>query len=128
MKIGEFSRVVGLSKDTIRYYEKIGLIKPKVINKHRYYKEKELDDLAAIIKLIRNGFSLDEIKRMFQLAENVEKDQKLDDEALARLMELIVIFENKNEEMLERERILVVKAVLERAIGKNEYMNRLNRH
>lgn len=128
MKIGEFSKVVGLSKDTIRYYEKIGLIKPEVINSHRNYTEEELDNLDTIVKLKRNGFSLDEIKRMFHLTENVKKGQKINNEELTRLMELKAMFSKKYEEMLEREReITEIKAVLERANSKIEYINRLNR-
>ena len=40
MKIGEFATCTGLSKDTIRYYEKIDLLHPEIKNKHREYKNK----------------------------------------------------------------------------------------
>ncbi|RDW21875.1 hypothetical protein CWR48_02225 [Oceanobacillus arenosus] len=65
---------------------------------------------------------------MFHLAENVEKDQKLNKEALNRLMELKDMFSKKYEEMLKREReIMEIKAVLERANSKIEYLNLRNR-
>ncbi|WP_170140665.1 hypothetical protein [Oceanobacillus arenosus] len=49
-------------------------------------------------------------------------------EALNRLMELKDMFSKKYEEMLKREReIMEIKAVLERANSKIEYLNLRNR-
>lgn len=62
MKIGELSKKVDLSKDTIRYYEKIGLISPAIINKVRIYSEKDLLRLKSIQILKTARFSLMEIK------------------------------------------------------------------
>jgi len=39
MKIGEFALCTGLSKDTIRYYEKINLLHPALKNNQREYNE-----------------------------------------------------------------------------------------
>lgn len=62
MKIGELSKTVDLSKDTIRYYEKMGLISPTIINKVRIYSEKDLLRLKSIQILKTARFSLMEIK------------------------------------------------------------------
>ena len=50
---------------TIRYYDEINLLKPKVIDKftsYRYYDEDSLQEYYSIILLKQMGFSLDEIK------------------------------------------------------------------
>ena len=60
MQVGEFAKLVNASKDTIRHYEEMKLIKPKW-NKHRKdYQEKEVNDFQVIIELkgSRNGIKL----------------------------------------------------------------------
>ena len=64
-KIGEFANVVKSNIKTIRYYDEINLLKPKVIDKftsYRYYDEDSLQEYYSIILLKQMGFSLDEIK------------------------------------------------------------------
>lgn len=56
MKIGEFAICTGLSKDTIRYYEKMNLLQPEIKNKHRYYNKKDIDIVEAILKLNKRDF------------------------------------------------------------------------
>ena len=62
MLIGEFARRVGVSTDTIRFYEKVGFFSgSRTDNGYRYYTEKDLGtaDLIASGKSI--GFSLRDI-------------------------------------------------------------------
>ncbi len=64
-KIGEFANVVKSNIKTIRYYDEINLLKPKVIDKftsYRYYDEDNVREYYAIILLKQMGFSLEEIK------------------------------------------------------------------
>ncbi len=64
-KIGEFANIVKSNIKTIRYYDEINLLKPKVIDKftsYRYYDEDSLQEYYSIILLKQMGFSLDEIK------------------------------------------------------------------
>ena len=64
-KIGEFSKLTGLSNKTLRFYDEIGLLKPSRIDSftnYRYYDEKDLEIYRKIIYLKSLGFSLVEIK------------------------------------------------------------------
>ena len=64
-KIGEFANVVKSNIKTIRYYDEIDLLKPRVIDKftsYRYYDEDNVREYYAIILLKQMGFSLEEIK------------------------------------------------------------------
>lgn len=64
-KIGEFANVVKSNIKTIRYYDEIDLLKPKVIDKftsYRYYDEDNVREYYAIILLKQMSFSLEEIK------------------------------------------------------------------
>lgn len=71
MFISELSRKSGFSQDTIRYYEKIGLIQlskeARLPNHYKAYSVSVLNRLQAIQELKALGFSLKEIKEMLQL-------------------------------------------------------------
>ncbi|MBE0456262.1 MAG: MerR family transcriptional regulator [Pseudoalteromonas prydzensis] len=64
MKIAEFEKQTGLSRDTLRYYEKIGMLTPPVRagNGYRYYGQTQLQELAFIERGKTIGFTLTEIK------------------------------------------------------------------
>lgn len=66
--IGEFSEKVHLSIDTLRYYEKIGLIYPKrdMVNK-RIYSEKDIEWLKFIIRLKETNMPIKQIQHYSQL-------------------------------------------------------------
>ena len=64
-KIGEFANVVKSNIKTIRYYDEIDLLKPRVIDKftsYRYYDEDNVREYYSIMLLKKLGFSLEEIK------------------------------------------------------------------
>jgi DNA-binding transcriptional MerR regulator len=71
MLIGELSEKTGLSRDTIRFYEKKGLIEmPKNLRRENNYKEYPvtvLNKLSLIIKVKELGFTLNEIDMFFEL-------------------------------------------------------------
>lgn len=68
MLIGQLSKKTGFSRDTIRYYEKIGLLMlPKRIrreNNYKDYPEEALHTLNAIRKYKELGFTLEEIREL----------------------------------------------------------------
>ena len=62
MKISEAAKILGISTDTIRYYEKEGIISPKRINKNSY---RDLDnkDIVSLLSCLYNrkiGYSIKE--------------------------------------------------------------------
>lgn len=60
--IGEFSKITGLSPDTLRFYEKKQLIHPHLGPRRlRLYTEEQVDHVALLLRLKAAGFSLDEI-------------------------------------------------------------------
>ncbi len=71
MLIGELSKRTGFSRDTIRYYEKIGLIVlPKQSRRNNNYKDYPDDTvhtLLAIHKYKELGFTLEEIRELLVL-------------------------------------------------------------
>ncbi|HIS95489.1 MAG TPA: MerR family transcriptional regulator [Candidatus Ventricola gallistercoris] len=63
--IGELSKLQNISRQTLIYYDKIGLFCPAYTdpnNGYRYYSASQLDYLDTILILKQIGFSLEEIK------------------------------------------------------------------
>ncbi len=72
MKIKEFSDRTGLSRDTIRFYEKMGLIPKPKRNKsgYREYDESMVIKTKMVSRAKELGFSLAEIKDLSKLLNN----------------------------------------------------------
>lgn len=74
MLINEVSKITGFSKDTIRYYEKIGLIELNRNNRgfsnYRHFGNREIEKLRQIKLLKEFGFTLKDIKFFFKLRES----------------------------------------------------------
>ena len=68
MLIGELSQKTGFSKDTIRFYEKVGLIsashRQAGTRQYKEYSPETVDRLSMISQGKRLGFSLREIKQL----------------------------------------------------------------
>jgi len=91
--IQEVSRILGIPKDTLRYYDRIGIVSPsRDNNRYRRYSKNDLIDLMNIQLLQHADFSLDEIKGKFGFhrMENI-------DPAYGR--ELAAFIEAKNAEI-----------------------------
>src|SRR5688500_14057516 len=71
MLIGELVERTGMTKDTIRFYEKKGLIaldrKSRRENNYKEYSEQVVDKLMLIRKLKDLGFTLNEIDTFLEL-------------------------------------------------------------
>jgi len=69
MKIGEFASQLGVSTDTLRYYEKHKLLMPsrRTSAGYRDYCHSELKQMRFILRAKHVGFSLAEIKELLQI-------------------------------------------------------------
>lgn len=73
--IQEASQILGVSKDTLRYYDRIGLVSPlREGNQYRKYSRNDLIDVMNIQIMKYADFSLDEIKGKlnFHKSESVD--------------------------------------------------------
>jgi DNA-binding transcriptional MerR regulator len=101
LSIGDIGRLLGVSADTLRYYEKIGLL-PRVARSAsgiRRYGEKDVSRLRFIQRAQKMGFSLAEIAQLLAMRDNPQRARenvrkltaaKLD-EVEARLQELTLL-------------------------------------
>ncbi|WP_235693947.1 MerR family transcriptional regulator [Clostridioides difficile] len=65
---GEFAKLCGISKQTLIFYDKIGIFSPeyKDKNNYRYYSVYQYDTLDILQSLREIGMSLEEIKEYIQ--------------------------------------------------------------
>ena len=79
MRIGELARTVDVNVETIRYYQRIGLLElpEKPYGGMRSYKDQDLQRLRFIRRAQQLGFSLEDIRELLELSssdcERVEK-------------------------------------------------------
>ena len=71
MLIGELAKHVGTSIDTIRYYEREGLLKPIHIRDsgYREFDELSIERLSFILRAKKLGFTLKQIKDLLNSIE-----------------------------------------------------------
>lgn len=71
-RIGQVASIYGISLDTLRLYEKKGLLIPYVCenNRYRYYSASQLDTLELILNSKNAGMSLNDIAKILK-AENL---------------------------------------------------------
>ena len=93
---GEFAKMAGVTLRTIRYYDKIGLLKPTKIldNGYRRYCNRDLITLQKILSLKELGFSLEEIYPLIQdnnqdnFKESIKLQTNLIDQKIKHLTNL----------------------------------------
>jgi DNA-binding transcriptional MerR regulator len=77
-RIGDVTEKLGLSADTLRYYEKIGLL-PRVGRNGagiRFYNDQDLSRLTFIQRAQRMNFTLAEIGELLKMREAPQKARK----------------------------------------------------
>lgn len=67
MKIGEFAIKCGVSKDTVRFYMKNGLLIPGGMGAQYSFTEREFQDMQTILKMKEQHFTLQEIHRFLDI-------------------------------------------------------------
>lgn len=91
---GELAKYQNISKQTLLYYDKIGLFQPSYTdpkNGYRYYSAEQLDYLDTILIMKKIGFSLNEIKE--HMASYTTKN------SLAFLRQQLRVIEHKISEL-----------------------------
>lgn len=69
MQIGELARLTGCNIETIRYYERVGLLpKPARRGRYRRYEPADAARLGFVRRARELGFTLDEVRALMELA------------------------------------------------------------
>ena len=79
--ISEFAKLRGININSLRYYEKLGLLKPAYIDEntnYRYYSAEQLTLLNKIILCIQLGISLKEMATYMDEDGNLQSQRLLE--------------------------------------------------
>ena len=78
MNIGHLAELAGVNVDTVRYYERQGLLPPaaRTGSGYRQYDEPDLERLRFIRRSKELGFTLAEIKELLSLTRDRESDMR----------------------------------------------------
>lgn len=115
--IGEFSKKFGISIDTLRYYEKIGLIYPERDNVNkRIYSEKDIEWLKFIIRLKETNMPIKQIKYYSKLRYEGDNTIKERLELLNEHMNRLKAEKEKIEENMQhlKEKITIYNDMMEK--------------
>lgn len=75
-KINEVSKIAGVSKRTLQYYDDEGILPiERTPHNHRVYDQNTLDQIWQILIYKEMGFELNEIKEMLNLSQG-QKEQR----------------------------------------------------
>jgi DNA-binding transcriptional MerR regulator len=126
LTIQQTAEACGLSVHTLRYYERIGLIKPvaRRSNGHRLYRADDLNWIAFLLRLRATGMPIAQMQRYAQLRERstqlasvterkamlqqharaIEAEINTLSETLVYLREKIAVYSTMEDELKEKER------------------------
>lgn len=113
MPIREFSRLTGIKRENLRFYDQIGLLSPEVRgeNNYRYYSRRQLNTAYLVSDLRELGVSLEEIKRyssqrtpttMLSLFEAQDKHIRAEMDRLRDMREIMRLRAEMAREALKR--------------------------
>lgn len=141
-KVGELSKLTGLTIRTLHHYDEIGLLRPafRTDTGHRLYTEDDIIKLQQIMSLKELDFSLDEIKEFFEnpeynpkeviemQLERLTQEIKLKEELKQQLQELWEVFHSWKKPNLEQFIRSIELIKVQKEYFTEEQINRMKIH
>ena len=108
LKIGAIAKLANVSQDTLRFYEKHGLLNPRLRTEagYRLYSQADVQRVGFILSAKRVGFTLNEIHDL--LALEVTKDQKSCEDVKRFVDEKLVTVNQRIREMQSMKKSLKI--------------------
>lgn len=130
-KIGDVARILGISTDLLRYYEKKGVVKPEknAHNDYRYYDSWDINFLVDCLWFKNFGFSIEQIADMVKIPDISELDRLFvhkDDElrALIKRCELLLKRSQEYRDDLSKAKTLLYQCEIEESPRAIHFLNR----
>lgn len=97
--ISELAKEFGVTTRTIRHYEEQGLLNPKREGVNRIFNNRDRVRLKLALRGKRLGFSLNDIRELFELYDLAKDEKKQLEEFLARLEKRRALLEQQREDI-----------------------------
>jgi DNA-binding transcriptional MerR regulator len=90
LRINDVAQAAGVNRETLRYYERRGLIEQpdRSPGGHRVYNERAVQTLRIIKAAQRLGFTLDEVANLIEVGQRRGRDSGLQARAQEKLLEV----------------------------------------
>ena len=76
---------------TLRMYDKLGLVKPRKVGKNRFYSDRDIERLQQIQHFTQDiGINLAGVAYIFALLDQIQLDQREEDETALERMEAML--------------------------------------
>ncbi len=131
-KIGDVARILGISPDLLRYYEKKGVVTPykDVHNDYRYYDAWDINLLMDCLWFKNFGYSIEQIADMVRIPsaqelQEVFLDKEDELRATIRRCELLLRRSEEHRAQLARIPVLLGKCELADSPARLRYINRV---
>lgn len=101
---GQFAKLANVTERTIRYYDKIGLLKPSFVmeNGYRKYTQSDLLKLQKILSLKHMGFSLEEIYPMVSKEQNIKESFSMQIDLLDSQIKHLQVIKDSMENFVQK--------------------------
>ena len=97
--ITDLAKEFGVTTRTIRHYEEQRLLNPKREGTNRIFNQRDRVRLKLALRGTRLGFSLNDIRELFELYDLAKDEKKQLEEFLARLEKRRAIIEQQREDI-----------------------------
>lgn len=107
--IGQFVKIANISRRTLHYYNEIGLLPPAKVgnNQYRYYDDAALIKLQKILLLKSLGYTLEQIKEVFERTGQAQKENESWIQSLQEQIEWV----DREKELLEWKRYMLQASI-----------------
>lgn len=103
MLIGEVARKYNVPLETLRYYDRIGLLSPARRSGQRFYSDADTLKLEKVLKMRSLMFSLEETRELLALDDHMDRDLELGGFNLDLINSMRSAVKTKHDEVLRRE-------------------------
>lgn len=132
-KIGDVAKILGISPDLLRYYEKKGVVKPvkDQANDYRYYEPWDINFLIDCLWYKNFGFGIEQVAQIVSRSGyddilSMMEDKETELEATIRRQEMLLRRSKEHLQEIARARTLLGKCDLVYSPEIVRYLNRYN--
>lgn len=131
LSIGEVARLKGVGVKALRYYERIGILRPAYVNPdsgYRYYAMRQMNELDVIVSCVQLGVPLKELadyvseRGVMDISSLLDRAYDLAEEKLRATQAILLELDGYRSEIAVQDALRAVPAPYERTLGRRTFL------
>lgn len=131
LSIGEVAHLKGVGVKALRYYERIGILRPAYVNPdtgYRYYALRQMNELDVIVSCVQLGVPLKELadyvseRGVMDISSLLERAYGLAKEKLRATQAILMELDGYRSEIAVQDALRTAPAPYERTLGKRTFL------